>query len=100
MALFTYLIAFGHFSSELLLFRSAKINPGVLSPVIVACELHQNLHLSLITSILPFGSWTLTVYFPSNFPHMDARSIRLLRSPIVHTRLVPDTKLAHLYCEI
>ncbi|KAJ7284926.1 hypothetical protein C8J57DRAFT_704116 [Mycena rebaudengoi] len=34
--LFTYLIAFGHFSSELLIFRSATINPGVLSPVIVA----------------------------------------------------------------
>lgn len=38
MALFTYLIAFGHFSSELLIFRTANINPGVLSPVIVACE--------------------------------------------------------------
>ncbi|TEB34651.1 Erg28-like protein [Coprinellus micaceus] len=36
MALFTYLIAFGHFSSELLIFRSAKILPGVISPVIVS----------------------------------------------------------------
>ncbi|KAI5122926.1 hypothetical protein M0805_007604 [Coniferiporia weirii] len=36
MALFTYLIAFGHFSSELFIFRTAKINPGVISPVIVA----------------------------------------------------------------
>ncbi|KAJ2922403.1 hypothetical protein H1R20_g14689, partial [Candolleomyces eurysporus] len=36
MALFTYLIAFGHFSSELLIFKSAKINAGVLSPCIVS----------------------------------------------------------------
>ncbi|KAF8992855.1 Erg28 like protein-domain-containing protein [Cyathus striatus] len=36
MAFFTYLIAFGHFSSELLIFRTARINPGVLSPVIVS----------------------------------------------------------------
>lgn len=37
MALMTYLIAFGHFSSELLIFRTARVNLGVLSPVIVAC---------------------------------------------------------------
>ncbi|EAU85485.1 hypothetical protein CC1G_06386 [Coprinopsis cinerea okayama7 len=36
MAFFTYLIAFGHFSSELLIFRTASINPGVISPVIVS----------------------------------------------------------------
>ena len=36
MTLFTYLFAFGHFSSELLIFRTAKINPGVMSPVVVA----------------------------------------------------------------
>ncbi|TFK27208.1 Erg28-like protein [Coprinopsis marcescibilis] len=36
MALFTYLIAFGHFSSELLIFRTAGINPGLLSPVVVS----------------------------------------------------------------
>ncbi|KAF9565229.1 Erg28-like protein [Agrocybe pediades] len=36
MALISYLIAFGHFSSELLIFRTCKINPGVLSPVIVS----------------------------------------------------------------
>jgi hypothetical protein len=38
MALFTYLIAFGHFISELLIFRTAKINAGVMSPVVVSCE--------------------------------------------------------------
>ncbi|KAG6917009.1 hypothetical protein DXG01_004274 [Tephrocybe rancida] len=36
MAMFTYLIAFGHFSSEWLIFRSASINPGLISPVIVS----------------------------------------------------------------
>ncbi|TFK40303.1 Erg28 like protein-domain-containing protein [Crucibulum laeve] len=36
MAFMTYLIAFGHFSSELLIFRTATINIGVLSPVIVS----------------------------------------------------------------
>lgn len=36
MALFTYLIAFGHFSSELLIFRTAGLNPGTISPCIVS----------------------------------------------------------------
>ncbi|KAG8213414.1 Erg28-like protein [Butyriboletus roseoflavus] len=36
MALFTYLIAFGHFTSELFIFRTAKFNVPVLSPVIVS----------------------------------------------------------------
>ncbi|KAL9714151.1 ergosterol biosynthesis protein [Leucoagaricus gongylophorus] len=40
MALFTYLIAFGHFSTELFIFGTARINPGVLSPVFVStCSL-------------------------------------------------------------
>ncbi|KDQ57177.1 hypothetical protein JAAARDRAFT_178759 [Jaapia argillacea MUCL 33604] len=36
MALFTYLFAFVHFFSELVIFRTARINVGVMSPVIVA----------------------------------------------------------------
>lgn len=36
MALFTYLIAFGHFSSEILIFRTASLNSAALSPVIVS----------------------------------------------------------------
>jgi len=36
MALLTYLFAFGHFSSEILIFRTTKISIPVLSPVIVA----------------------------------------------------------------
>jgi hypothetical protein len=39
MALFTYLIAFGHFSSEILIFRTAKLPGPVLNPVIVASKL-------------------------------------------------------------
>lgn len=38
MALLTYLIAFGHFGSEWLIFRSAKVGPGLLSPVLVSCK--------------------------------------------------------------
>ncbi|KAF7312321.1 Erg28-like protein [Mycena indigotica] len=36
MTLFTYLIAFGHFASELLIFKTATPNLGVISPVIVS----------------------------------------------------------------
>lgn len=36
MALLTYLIAFGHFTSELLIYRSANLNAAVLSPVLVS----------------------------------------------------------------
>ncbi|KAG5638906.1 hypothetical protein H0H81_008967 [Sphagnurus paluster] len=36
MAMFTYLIAFGHFSSEWLIFRTASVNPALISPVIVS----------------------------------------------------------------
>ncbi|KAJ7727284.1 hypothetical protein DFH07DRAFT_851864 [Mycena maculata] len=36
MALFTYLIAFAHFASELLIFRTATPNAGVISPVLVS----------------------------------------------------------------
>ena len=37
MAFLSYLIAFGHFSSEILIFGSCKMGP-VISPVIVASE--------------------------------------------------------------
>lgn len=36
MALFTYLIAFAHFASELFIFRTAKFMSPALSPVIVS----------------------------------------------------------------
>lgn len=38
ITLMTYLLAFGHFSSELIIFRTATLNPGVISPVIVSSE--------------------------------------------------------------
>ncbi|KAN0093219.1 Erg28 like domain containing protein [Tylopilus felleus] len=36
MALFTYLIAFAHFTSELFIFRTAKLKSPALSPVVVS----------------------------------------------------------------
>jgi hypothetical protein len=41
IAMFTYLIAFGHFSSEWLIFRSATFNVGLLGPVVVSSKLQQ-----------------------------------------------------------
>lgn len=38
MALFSYLIAFGHFTSELFIFRTTAVNVAVLSPMIVASK--------------------------------------------------------------
>jgi hypothetical protein len=40
MALLTYLFAFAHFSSEILIFRTAKISIPALSPVVVASAYH------------------------------------------------------------
>lgn len=40
MALLTYLFAFAHFSSEILIFRTAKISIPVITPVIVASAYH------------------------------------------------------------
>jgi len=42
MALLSYLIAFGHFTSEICIFRTAKINLPVLSPVIVSSTYFLN----------------------------------------------------------
>ncbi|KAF0429170.1 Erg28-like protein [Gigaspora margarita] len=36
ITIWTYVIAFFYFSSELLYFKSAKIGPGVLSPIVVS----------------------------------------------------------------
>ena len=38
ITLFSYLFAFSHFGSELLIFRTASFGPGALSPVIVSSE--------------------------------------------------------------
>jgi hypothetical protein len=51
MALLTYLIAFGHFTSEICFFRTAKINLPVLSPVIVSsmCSFVNDFPLQILT---------------------------------------------------
>ncbi|KAB5592529.1 Ergosterol biosynthetic protein [Ceratobasidium theobromae] len=36
LTMWTYVLAFGHFSSEFLIFRTAGIGPGLLSPVVVS----------------------------------------------------------------
>ncbi|THV03212.1 Erg28-like protein, partial [Dendrothele bispora CBS 962.96] len=36
ITMFTYLIAFGHFSSEFFIFRSTKLNGPVISPFVVS----------------------------------------------------------------
>lgn len=41
MALLSYLFAFAHFGSELLIFRTAKLNIAVLGPVIVSGEVSR-----------------------------------------------------------
>jgi len=46
MALLTYLFAFAHFSSEILIFRTARISIPVLSPVIVASAYHLCLNIA------------------------------------------------------
>lgn len=38
IAMFTYLFAFFHFGSELLIFRSARFAPANLSPVVVSSK--------------------------------------------------------------
>lgn len=65
MALFTYLIAFGHFTSELLIFRTAKVNPGVISPVIVASAFNMVFNVSSTSNAHDTAStliWMTTQY--------------------------------------
>ncbi|KAH8117933.1 Erg28 like protein-domain-containing protein [Phellopilus nigrolimitatus] len=89
MTLFTYLLAFGHFSSELLIFRTARVNPGVISPVIVASEsLSSPLSFSpsLLFTLSP-GTPILRIsgfsdYFCSDLLDLDGFPIRLLRALI------------------
>lgn len=50
MALLTYLIAFGHFTSEFLIFRTGKINAAFVSPIIVACKFCSNSFLRMSPS--------------------------------------------------
>jgi hypothetical protein len=78
MALLTYLFAFAHFSSEILIFRTAKISLPVLSPVIVASAYHffviglRDLMIVRLMISPPF-------FFNSYLTCMDDLTIRLLR---------------------
>ena len=41
MTLLSFLIAFGHFATEILIYRTAKISAPALSPVIVSSAYSQ-----------------------------------------------------------
>lgn len=58
MALLTYLIAFGHFTSEICFFRTAKINLPVLSPVIVSSMFHLLMFFYYTYSLAPHSCIT------------------------------------------
>lgn len=51
MAFLSYLIAFGHFSSEILIFGSCKMGP-VINPVIVSSEFLLRDSLTYLTIFL------------------------------------------------
>lgn len=70
MAMLTYLIAFGHFSSEWLIYRSASMNPGLLSPVIVSSQLFFRLLLNNADVLI------------SHFIDLDVQSVHVLRQTI------------------
>lgn len=74
LTLFTYLFAFAHFGSELLIFRTASFGPGALSPVVVSSE--SILIGSATRSPDPSGR----VIACSRVLDLDDRSIRLLRA--------------------
>lgn len=68
MALLTYLIAFGHFTSEICFFRTAKINLPVLSPVIV----------SSTCPLLVFFHYTYSPAHDSCITDLDVETVRFL----------------------
>ena len=73
MTLFTYLFAFGHFASELLIFRTASFGLGVLSPVLVSGE---SIMLDLATRWFDPSNRVITC---SRVLNLDDHSVRLLR---------------------
>jgi hypothetical protein len=74
LTLFSYLFAFGHFTSELLIFRTASFGFGALSPVMVSSE----------CTIM--GSATMSIDPPDRVItcrrvlNLDDHAIRLLRA--------------------
>ena len=78
LTLFTYLFAFAHFGSELLIFRTASFGPGALSPVIIS------------SGSTIFGSATRSVHSSDrviirrHILNLDDHAIRLLRAVNPH----------------
>lgn len=87
MALLTYLFAFAHFSSEILIFRTAKINIPVLSPVIVASAYHSLIKVLRNLIVLSHDHHPF-FYYNSYLTRMDDLAIRLLRKSMTPTRLL------------
>ena len=83
MALLTYLFAFAHFSSEILIFRTTKISIPVLSPVIVASA--YNFFVTVLRDLMVVLSHDPLLN--SCFACMDDLAIRLLRKSMTPTRL-------------
>lgn len=52
LALISYLIAFGHFASEILIFKSTGFNRGSISPVIVSSEQYCAHYFSFLITTL------------------------------------------------
>ena len=75
MALLTYLFAFAHFSSEILIFRTARISIPVLSPVIVASAYSSFVRMLRDPCLL----LSYSPHFYSYLACMDDLAIRLLR---------------------
>jgi hypothetical protein len=75
MALLTYLFAFAHFSSEILIFRTARISLPVLSPVIVASTYLFFVRISRD----PYPLLSHSPHFYSYLTCLDDLAIRLLR---------------------
>lgn len=74
MAMMTYLIAFAHFSSEIFIFRTAKLTGPVISTVIVSSQsrpsssfhiyrfVSQMLILALVPPTALSMTWMITQY--------------------------------------
>jgi hypothetical protein len=87
MALLTYLFAFAHFSSEILIFRTAKISIPILSPVVVASAYHFCQSLRDLMTVLSHDPPFFSPPFYSHLTCMDDLAIRLLRKSMTTTRL-------------
>lgn len=70
MALFTYLIAFGHFTSEVFIFHTASINTATLGPFIVSSTSYPYLFSSACDKRL---------HVSSHIVSLDDQAVRLLR---------------------